>query len=490
MKRLTNTTLAELPANIIRPGYDRAAVTPGIVHLGIGAFHRAHQAAMTEACLNAGARDWGIIAASLRSPETRDALAPQDGLYTLGVRDGAATQLQVMGAVSDVLVAPENPARLIAAMAAPETRIVSITVSEKGYCHDPATGTLNESHPDIIHDLAHMDAPRTAPALIVAALAKRRASGLAPFTVLCCDNLPANGRTVKRVITRFASLLQPAFGDFLRTNLACPSTMVDRIVPATTDADRAEVRAALGVEDHWPVMTEPFLQWVIEDDFPLGRPDWASAGAEFVADVAPHELMKLRMLNGSHSMLAYLGTIAGLTYVADGAHDAEFAALLAGYWQEVAPTLPPGAGLDPADYARRLQARYENRAIRHRLIQIAMDGSQKLPQRQLHTLRARREAGLASPHIALTIAAFIEFMTGRTAAGEAYSVNDPLAAQFTARTNTAGHAAEALVPAILSIEPVFGDLATDTVFANAVIGHLNQIRSTGVRSAIRAMQAA
>lgn len=486
MMRLSNATLPTLPAGFAPPLYDRAEVTPGIVHLGIGAFHRAHQAAMTEACLNAGARDWGIIAASLRSPETRDALSPQDGLYTLGVRDGAGTRFQVIGAVQSVLVAPENPGALIAAMAAASTRIVSITISEKGYCHDPATGALNEAHPDIIHDLADMTAPRTAVGLIVAALAKRRAAGLSPFTVLCCDNLPSNGKTVKRVITRFASLLQPAFGDYLRANLACPSTMVDRIVPATTGADRAAV-AALGVEDRWPVMTEPFLQWVIEDDFPLGRPNWEIAGAEFVADVAPYELMKLRMLNGAHSMLAYLGTLAGLTYVADAASDPDFSALLDGYWREVSPTLPAAPGLDAAEYARRLKTRFLNPEIRHRLIQIAMDGSQKLPQRQFGSYRDLRKRGGDFAHIALSTAAFLTFMTGRDAQGAPFAVNDPLAAEFTARAKASGPQPHTLVPAILGIPAVFGDLAGDDAFRSAVIRSMERLDREGVRSAIRAL---
>jgi fructuronate reductase len=486
MMRLSNATLANLPASLERPGYDRANITAGIVHLGIGAFHRAHQAAMTETCLKAGARDWGIIAASLRSPETRDALAPQDGLYTLGVKDGTGTRFQVIGAVQQVLVAPENPSALIAAMAAPTTRIVSITISEKGYCHDPATGALNEAHPDIVHDLADMSAPRTSVGLIVAALAKRRAAGLQPFTVLCCDNLPSNGKTVKRVITRFASLLQPAFGDYLRDNLACPCTMVDRIVPATTDADRAEV-AALGVEDRWPVMTEPFLQWVIEDDFPLGCPAWEIAGAEFVPDVAPYELMKLRMLNGSHSMLAYLGTQAGLTYVADAASDADFARLLDGYWRETAPTLPSAPGLDAADYARRLKTRFLNPEIRHRLIQIAMDGSQKLPQRQLGTYRDLRKTGAAFGHIALTTAAFLRFMTGRDAQGQPFAVNDPLASEFTARAAQSGLEPGKLVPALLGITKVFGDLSEDGAFRSAVIRSMERMNTEGVRGVIRAL---
>jgi fructuronate reductase len=374
-------------------------------------------------------------------------------------------------------------------MSGPSTRIVSLTVTEKGYCHDPASGTLNEAHPDIRADLATPDQPRTAPGLIVAALKARRAAGLKPFTVLCCDNLPANGRTVRRVIARFAALSDPGLGAYVEDEVAFPSTMVDRIVPATTDADRVEVNTALGLDDRWPVMTEPFLQWVIEDHFPQGRPDWEIAGAEFASDVAPYELMKLRMLNGSHSMLAYCGTLAGLQHVADGAHDPDFAALLHRYWAMVGATLPGGAGLDPSAYARRLQERYENRAIRHRLVQIAMDGSQKLPQRLLNTLRELRQKGAPFDAIALTLAAFTEFMTGRDQGGAPYPVNDPLAALFTARAGEAGSAPEELVPAILGIEAVFGDLAGDSTLVRAVITYLQRIRADGARAAVRAILA-
>lgn len=488
MTRLSNAVLSTLPALVRRPGYDRTKITPGIVHLGIGAFHRAHQAAMTETVLATSpadsARDWGILGASLRSAETRDALTPQNGLYTLGIREGETTAWQVIGAIQDVLVAPEDPERLLAAMAAPTTRIVSLTVTEKGYCHDPASGALNESHPDVIHDLARPGAPRSAIGYLAKALHRRRAAGIPPFTVLCCDNLPANGKTVKRVLARFASLRDPAFGRFVTEEVACPSTMVDRIVPATTDADREAAAAALGVSDAWPVMTEPFLQWVIEDHFPSGRPNWEIAGAEFVADVAPYELMKLRMLNGAHSMLAYLGALAGHTYVADCAHDPLFARLLDTYWKTIAPTLPASAG-DPADYARRLQTRFSNVSIRHRLIQIAMDGSQKLPQRQVAPLRELAAAGLPFEPLALAIAAFLAFMGG-DGTGCAFEIRDPLAAEFAARAATDNKSGDNNVLArnLLGIEKVFGDLGAIPAILAAVSRYLDTLKTAGPRVAI------
>jgi fructuronate reductase len=264
--------------------YDRAAVTPGIVHLGIGAFHRAHMAAYVDDLL-AGDPSWGIVGASLQRPDTREALAPQDFLYTLAVRGAAATEMRVIGALTDVLLAATQRDALLAAMADPRIRLVSLTVTEKGYCHDPATGALNPHHPAVLHDLANPSAPASAPGLIVRALALRRAAGIAPFTVLCCDNLPANGETTARVVTGLAALVDPALADWIEGNVAFPSTMVDRIVPATTDADRALVREATGLADAWPVMTEPFTQWVIEDRFPGGRPPLERAGAQLVEDV-------------------------------------------------------------------------------------------------------------------------------------------------------------------------------------------------------------
>ena len=315
MSRLSNETLKQLPDTIAKPGYDRAAVTVGIVHLGIGAFHRAHQAVFTDDVLS---RDpsWGICGVSLRSAETRDALAPQDGLYTLKVQDGGGEALRVIGSVVETLVAPENPQAVLARMADPATRIVSLTVTEKGYCHNPATGMLDEDHPDVRHDLQNPQTPKSAIGFIVEALAQRRAAGVAAFTLLSCDNLPSNGHVLKRAVNRFAALRDPDLAAFV-ADVAAPSTMIDRIVPATTDADRVAIAVALGVDDAWPVVTEPFRQWVVEDHFPLGRPEWEEAGAVFVPEVSAFETMKLRLLNGSHSTLAYLGFLAGAETVAD-----------------------------------------------------------------------------------------------------------------------------------------------------------------------------
>jgi fructuronate reductase len=489
--RLSMAALAGLPAGIARPRYDRRAVTPGIVHLGLGAFHRAHQAVMTEAVLEAGARDWGIVAASLRSPATRDALAPQDGLYTVAAREDECEELRVIGSLCALHVAPEDPAALLRAMADPRTRIVSLTVTEKGYCHDPATGTLDEAHPDIRHDLAAPLAPRSAPGFLVAALRLRRAAGTRPFTVLCCDNLPANGRTVRRVVARLGALHDPGLGDWIEGEVAFPSTMVDRIVPATTPEDRARIDAALGCADAWPVTGEAFSQWVIEDHFPTGRPDWEMGGATFAADVAPFELMKLRMLNGAHSALAYLGTLAGHATVADASNDPVFTAYLAGLWAEIAPTVPPVPGVDLPAHAARLLKRFRNRALRHRTWQIAMDGSQKLPQRLLEPMRARLAAGQPMPHLALAVAGWIHYVGGIDEAGAAIDVRDPLALPLRRAMEAAGQDPTQRVAAALGFETIFGtDLPQAPALRASLAASLALLRAMGARGAAGKVTAA
>lgn len=467
------------------PRYDRAKLKTGIVHLGLGAFHRAHQAVYTDGVL---ARDprWGIVGASLRAADTRDALQPQDGLYVLSLRNGEGEKLRIIGALREVLVAPESPAALIAAMAAPDVRIVSLTVTEKGYCHDPASGRLRADHPDVLHDLANPNAPRSAPGFILAALQARRAAGLKPFSVLCCDNLPANGHTVHQVLQDLATLQGGDLASFINNEVACPATMVDRIVPATTDDDRVRIAGLLGYEDAWPVVSETFSQWVIEDRFGFGRPDWAGEGAEFVNDVAPFELAKLRLLNGAHSSLAYLGYLCGDATVAEAMARpdmARFVALLMEH--EVSPTLPAAAGLDLGSYRRALQARFANPALRHRTWQIAMDGSQKLPQRLLGTIRDRLAAGAPMAALALGVAAWMAYVTGIDGQGKSIDVRDPLREELRRRADGAGREATRLAAALVGIEAIFGtDLPQNQPFMNAVSAALAQILQHGAPSAL------
>ena len=446
--RLSNASLDRLPDSIRRPAYDRSRVTPGIVHLGIGAFHRAHQAIFVDDLLAKGATDWGIIGASLRSRDTYEALAPQDCLYTVAIRAGRDTAHRIIGSILDTEVARDNPARLIARMTDPTTRIVSLTVTEKGYCHTPQTGELDERHPDIMHDLAHPDAPRSAPGYLVAALARRKAAGLTPFTVLSCDNLSANGHTVQRVLTQFAALTSPELGRWIEGEVACPSTMVDRIVPETTDNDRATVSSALGMTDAWPVIAEPFIQWIIEDRFSAGRPDFAAVGAQFVADVLPFEHMKLRLLNASHSGLAYLGYLAGYETIAATMADPHFAAFARRLMEESAPTLTMPRGTDLATYCALLLTRFSNTALQHRTWQIAMDGSQKLPQRLLGTMRDRLAKGLPIDTHALAVAGWMRYVTATDEQGRSIDVRDPLATQLAAIAATSGPVAERLAPAL------------------------------------------
>ena len=487
--RLANETLVHLPNSVQRPGYDRSAVAAGIVHLGLGAFTRAHLAVYTDDALGNGTREWGILGASLRSPETRDALAPQDRLYALGVRDASGERLRVIGSLTGLAVAPENPQALIAAMAAPAIRIVSLTVTEKGYCHDPATGTLRQDHPDVLHDQANFNTPRSALGFIVASLAQRKANGLPPFAVLSCDNLPANGVITKRVLTEFALRHDPELGRYIRDELACPSTMVDRIVPATTNEDRTRIASALGIEDAWPVVTEPFSQWVIEDNFAQGRPDWGAHGAELVQDVAPYEAMKLRLLNGAHSSIAYLGGLAGFVTVAEAMEEPSIAAFVERLMhREVIPVLKAPAGADTGAYARALVERFRNPALRHRTAQIAMDGSQKLPQRLLGTARDRLARGLDLPCIALGVAAWMRHVTGKDEHGLAVELRDPMAGELRRRADAAGLVAEKLAPALLGVEAVFGrDLATDPRFAGAVTGALHSLLAGGALATLRRM---
>ena len=479
--RLSSKTLGQAAAGVTLPRYDRSAIRTGIVHLGIGAFTRAHQAVYLDDVLARGDLGWGIAAASLHSPETRDALGPQDGLYSLAVRSGEGAALRVIGAVREVLVAPEDPAALIARMADPAVRIVTLTVTEKGYCHDPASGELDEGHPDIRHDLGAMGAPRSAPGLLVAALAARKAAGLAPFTVLTCDNLPANGATVKRVLGRFAALVSPDLGAWVADEVACPSTMVDRIVPATTAEDKAAISASLGLEDAWPVVTEPFTQWVVEDRFPLGRPDFAAVGVQMAADVAPFEHMKLRLLNASHSAMAYLGYLAGYETIAETIGDPAFARLVRGLMdEEVSPTLHMPAGVDLAAYKADLIARFRNPALRHRTWQIAMDGSQKLPQRILGTIRDRLAADAPFPRLALAVAGWMRYVTGTDERGRPIDVRDPLADVLRRAADAAGPSPERLAPALLNIPQVFGsDLPPDPRFREAVTQALATLTAQG-----------
>lgn len=484
MSRLSAATLDSLPADVVRPAYDRAAVSCGVVHLGIGAFHRAHQAVVFDDALNAGDLRWGIIAASLRSPSVRDQMVPQDGLYTMLVRDGAQEHARIIGAVQDVIVAPQDPARLIAAMASPDTHIVTLTVTEKGYKLDPATGALIESDPQLAADLASLDTPQTAPGYIVAALAKRRAAGLPPFTAISCDNLPHNGTRLRDAVIALARRHDPALADWIASEGAFPQTMVDRIVPATTPEDIAALATRIGVEDQAMVKTEPFIQWVIEDKFCGPRPEFG-AGVQVTQAVAPWEEAKLRLLNGAHSGIAYLGGLAGIAHVHEVLELPEARRFVEALWDEAQTTLSPPPELDVAAYRTELMARFDNPTLRHRTHQIAMDGSQKLPQRLLATIAARLEAGQGIDALSLAVAAWIRWQAGQDDAGNAYVVDDPLASELSDALAPA-KSPEQRVEAILAFDAVVpATLATNQALRQALTRWLTILEADGARAALQ-----
>ncbi len=489
LPRLLRASLPGLAPDIRKPDYDPAGTRIGIVHLGIGAFHRAHQAVYVDDLLGSDP-GWAILGASLRSPSTADALNPQEGLYTVTISGAAGTARRVIAAVRGVLVLPRHLEALLTAMCDPNVRIVSLTVTEKGYCHDPATGELDEAHPDIIADLASPLAPRSAPGLLVEALARRRARGTAPFTVLCCDNLPSNGRSVQRIVSRLGMLRDPDLGAFIAQHVAFPCTMVDRIVPATTEADIAANNTALGAHDAWPVATEAFSQWVIEDHFPTGRPAFETVGAQMVTDVAPFERMKLRMLNGSHSTLAYLGYMAGYQTVADTIADPAFAWLIHSLMtDEIMPTLDVPAGTDLGAYRDALLERFANPGLKHRTWQIAMDGSQKLPQRLLGTMRDRLKAGRPIDLLALGVAGWMRYVQGVDEAGAPIDVRDPLVVLLQASSAVYADDIDGYAKALFAMEAVFGkDLPLNPHFTVPVVSALRSLFAKGALATIRDLQ--
>jgi fructuronate reductase len=408
--RLTPDT--PLPASVRRPAYDRSAQAAGIAHIGIGAFHRAHQAVYTDDAMNAGDRDWGITGVSLRSGDVAAQMNPQDGLYTISMRGAQSSEIRLIGAVQRVLVASEPPQAVIDAIAAPTTHIVSFTVTEKGYLRR-ADGTLN---------LTEAAGGPSLYRFVAAGLAARKASGLRGLTLLSCDNLAGNGAVLRRLMREYLAAYHPDLAAWFDGECTCPATMVDRISPATTEADRAAVEATLDARDEGAVVTELFSQWVIEDDFAGPRPRWDAVGAELVADVAPYESAKLRMLNGAHSALAYIGLGKGHEFVHQAIADPAIRPMIERLMRdEAAPTIDAAPGQDLPAYADALIERFANPALNHRLSQIAMDGSQKIPQRWLETLAWHQRRGQTCEALPEAIAAWIAFLRSDA------PIDDPLA---------------------------------------------------------------
>ncbi|TPD95546.1 mannitol dehydrogenase family protein [Pantoea vagans] len=473
-----------LPAEVQRPTYDRSNLKTRMVHIGFGAFHRAHQALCSDKLAEQGS-DWGYCEVNLNSGNLIQALREQNLLYTLTEMADDSLQTRVIGVITQALHGKSDGIEaVINAMSQPEMAIVSMTVTEKGYCHQPASGNLNPDHPDIVHDLQNPDSPRSLPGLILAAIRRRRKQDLPAFSVMSCDNMPENGHVIRNVIVQLAQYQDPALADYIQQHITFPSTMVDRIVPAMTDAAFAALNARLGCSDPVAVEAEPFFQWVIEDNFVNGRPAWEKAGAELVSDVLPYEEMKLRMLNGSHSFLAYLGFLAGYEYISDCMADPHFRAAARSLMvDEQAPTLRT-QGVDLNAYADSLIARYENRAIKHRTGQIATDGTQKLPQRMLDSLRWHLQRGSDCDLLLLGVAGWMRYVGGIDEKGQPIEIRDPMKAQL-AECVASSEEGEARVRALLSMREVFGDdLAQNADVVGRLTAWYNKLTAQGARTTV------
>lgn len=464
LSRLSDDTLAALPPAVARAAFDRAGTRIGIVHLGVGAFHRAHQAVYIDDLLGEDPA-WAICGVSLRSPDVRDALRPQDGLYTLALRDGGPT-LRVIGALREVLCAADERDAVLARLAHPDVRLVMLTVTEKGYCLS-ADG-VDLAHPDIVRDLATPEAPASAIGVVVAGLALRRAHGLSAYTVLSCDNLADNGGRLRRAVLQYARQFDAELAEWIDVHATFPRSMVDSITPATDDALRADVNTALALHDAWPVQREPYAQWVVEDAFCNGRPPLERAGVILSTDIAGWDRAKLRLLNGPHSALAYLGLLLELETVSDAMRHPALAAFVERLMREdIAPTLAAMDGFDAQAYIDAILARFRNPAIRHRLAQIAWDGTQKLPVRLFGTLHDALAAGRRIDRLCLPLAAWMHFVRRQAQAGVA--LDDPMAATLAELGIAMTDDAPRDVAALLAIEAMFGSVAGDVQVVDALV---------------------
>ncbi|MRX44020.1 mannitol dehydrogenase family protein [Agromyces kandeliae] len=484
MTQLDAETLGSLDPAVARPAYDRAATRTRIVHFGVGGFHRAHEAMYLDRVLSSGEEDWGICGVGVMPFDLamRDALRAQDGLYTLVTTapDGSA-EARVIGSIIEYLYAPDDPEAVLAKLADAETRIVSLTITEGGYGVDDATGAFSPSDEATLADLAGGTTPRSVLGYLVTALARRRDAGTPPFTVMSCDNIQGNGRVARTAVLGFAERVDPDLAAWIASDVSFPNSMVDRITPVTTDETRAAVREEFGVDDRWPVRSESFEQWVLEDDFPLGRPDLAAVGVQLVDDVEPYELMKLRLLNASHQAMSYLGILAGATYVHEVCTDPLFVGFLRGYMQDEAiPTLRPVPGIDLDDYVDQLLARFGGQAVRDTLARQVVDGSDRIPKFLLPVVRAQLAGDGRIGRAALVLAAWSVFLEGRTEQGEPTPVSDRRRTELEAAV-----AAERERPgAFLDLTAVFGDLGRDQVLRDAFVAARASLAERGARVSI------
>jgi mannitol 2-dehydrogenase len=488
MQPLNETSLPSLPSSVSRPTYDRSRVRPGIVHLGVGAFHRSHQAMYVDRLLEQGrAQDWGICGVGVLPSDRRmaEVMAAQGGLYTLVVKHSDGTlEARVVGSIVEYLLAPDDPEAVIETMAAESTRIVSLTVTEGGYNISPVTGAFDTTNADVVHDLQPGAAPRTSFGLVTEALARRRQRGLAPFTVVSCDNIQSNGDVARRSFSAFARLRDEELGDWVEREVAFPNSMVDRITPATTEDDRAEVGRLIGVDDQWPVVGEPFTQWVLEDRFTLGRPPLEDAGVQVVDDVEPYELMKLRLLNASHQALAYLGYLAGYRQVHDAAQDPLFQRFLLGYMEEEAtPTLRPVPGIDLGEYRETLIARFSNPAIRDTLARLAFDGSERMTKWLLPVIRDNLAGGGEIRRSAAVVAGWARYCEGVDEQGQPIDLADQRRDRLMA--NARRQREDPL--AFVADRDLFGDLVDDDRFTSPYLATLASLQERGARATLEAL---
>jgi mannitol 2-dehydrogenase len=460
----------------------------GVVHFGVGAFHRAHQAMYHDRLMNAGlALDWGICGAGVMPADQRmkEALLAQDGLYTLVVKHPDGTyEPRVIGSIVEYLFAPDDPEAVIEKMAADSTRIVSLTVTEGGYNIHHVTGEFDTANPAVVADLQPGAIPRTTFGLITEALLRRRERGLPPFTVMSADNLQGNGHLAKRVFVAFARRRDPELADWIDHNVRFPNSMVDRITPVTTDTDRALVRDRLGIDDRWPVVCEPFTQWVLEDSFGIGRPSYEDAGVQVVEDVEPYELMKLRLLNGSHQALCYFGYLCRYRLVHDAAQDPLFRKFLLGYMHEEAtPTLAPVPGVDLDDYKQTLIERFSNPEVRDTIARLCAESSDRIPKWLLPVIRAQLKTGGEIRRSAAVVASWARYAEGVDEQGQPIEVVDQLRDVL---TPLAKHS-RGNPDAFISNRAVFGDLVDDERFVTAYRTTLTSLYERGARATLESL---
>jgi fructuronate reductase len=481
-ERLSERTLPQASRNVLRPQYDRNSTRIGTVHFGPGAFHRAHQAYYFDRLLERDASR-AICAVSLKTPSVRDALAPQDGLYTLMELDEAPSA-RVIGAIRELLVAPEDPGAVSRRLAAPETSLITMTVTEKGYCLNGG-GELDFDHPDMAHDLRNPETPRSLIGWVVRGLQLRRENGVPPYLVVCCDNLPNNGTTLRSAVLGFAARRDRALAGWIEERTRFPRTMVDSITPATDAALRSRVEQTLGLQDAWPIQRERFAQWVVEETDFAGQPDWASVGVTLSRDVSAYERAKLRLLNGAHSTLAYMGLLAGLETVAQAMAQPALRSFIDRLMREdIQPTLVGQPAEELASYRQSILRRFENPAMRHQLAQIAWDGSQKLPIRLLGTVADAIRAQRPLQRLALPVAAWMSFVRARAAANT--PIVDPLAEQLATCGRRATGDSRHDLPLYLALPGVFSaDLAADAGFVRALGNAYDLITRSGPFEAIK-----